>query len=70
MKPGDAVLYKGCDRYHWRDPMPSFYSKTELFKRKLFKQEDDSWYHQIFFHFVLADGYRAHFAYDGGANNF
>jgi len=70
MKPGDAVLYKGCDRFHWRDPMPSYYSKMQLAKRKLFKQEDDSWYHQVFFHFVLADGYRAHFAYDGGANNF
>lgn len=66
MEPGDAVLYMGCDRPHWRKPMPSFYSKTQLLKRKIFRQEDDSWFHQIFFHYVLANGYRAHFAYDKG----
>lgn len=23
--PGDALFYKGCDRYHWRDPIQSEY---------------------------------------------
>ena len=22
LKPGDGLLYKGCERPHWRDPMP------------------------------------------------
>lgn len=58
MEPGDGVLYKGCDCLHWRDPMPSKYPKIlSIF--------DDSYYHQIFFHYVLADGYRCEFANDG-----
>ena len=23
LKPGDGLLYKGCERPHWRDPMPT-----------------------------------------------
>ena len=49
LKPGDGMVYKGCERPHWRDPMPS---KVEKY------------YHQIFFHYVLQDGRRAHCAWD------
>jgi hypothetical protein len=56
LKPGDAVLYKGCERPHWRYEMP-YPSKIV---------EGELYYHQIFFHYVLQDGLRAHFAYDRG----
>jgi hypothetical protein len=50
LKPGDGLLYKGCERPHWRGKMPG--SRT------------DNYYHQIFFHYVLQDGNRAHCAWD------
>ena len=57
LKPGDGLLYKGCERPHWRDPMPG---KT----KKVFGKKVELYYHQIFFHYVLADGQRAHCAWD------
>ena len=39
--PGDGVIYKGCERPHWREPM---------------KGNHKSYYHQIFFHYVRRDG--------------
>ena len=61
LNAGDGILYKGCERPHWRDPMP-----TPKKKAKLFGREDLSeyYYHQIFFHYVLQDGQRAHCAWD------
>ena len=59
LKPGDGVVYKGCERPHWRNRMPGFLD-TKLYKNKL----DKLYYHQIFFHYVLQDGYRTNFAYD------
>jgi len=59
LNPGDAVLYKGCERPHWRDPLPSRHKG--IFS--IFKKED-TYYHQIFFHYVLADGLRCHRAFD------
>ena len=60
LNPGDGLLYKGCERPHWRDPMPG----TPLGKKskKLFgkKPQQEYYYHQIFFHYVLQDGQRAH----------
>ena len=50
LKPGDAMLYKGCERPHWRNEMPG--------------ESEDLYYHQIFFHYVLQDGQRAHCAWD------
>lgn len=64
LNPGDVLLYKGCERPHWREPLQSAYSKKELFFRKLKKIDDDTMYHQIFFHYVLADGIRLHHAGD------
>ena len=50
LKPGDGMVYKGCERPHWRNPMPG--------------EGRDTYYHQIFFHYVLQDGQRAHYAWD------
>jgi hypothetical protein len=61
LKPGDGMVYKGCERPHWRDPMPTEYTKTWYGKRK---EKEGLYYHQVFFHYVLANGYRAHFAGD------
>ena len=54
---GDGMVYKGCERPHWRDPMPTP-------KSKLFGENREYYYHQIFFHYVLQDGRRAHCAWD------
>jgi len=61
LKPGDGMIYKGCERPHWRDPMPTQYEKT-WYGKKIIKKE--IYYHQIFFHYVLQDGYRAQYAWD------
>jgi hypothetical protein len=58
LAPGDGMVYKGCERPHWRTPMPGKRKWFELFKK------DDFYYHQIFFHYVLQDGCRSHFAFD------
>ena len=51
LDPGDGVLYKGCAIPHWRDAMIT---------------GENFYYHQIFFHYVLQDGYKAQFAFDRG----
>lgn len=53
---GDGMVYKGCERPHWREPMPG--------KRKGWFNRKEYYYHQIFFHYVLQDGQRAHCAWD------
>jgi len=66
LNPGDGLLYKGCERPHWRDAMPGLPPKgkksKKLFGRK--QAEPNYYYHQIFFHYVLQDGLRAHCAWD------
>lgn len=52
--PGDAVLYKGCELEHWREPLMG---------------NKDTYYHQIFFHYVRRDGYNVQYAYDSTAGN-
>jgi hypothetical protein len=56
LAPGDGMLYKGCERPHWRNPMPS----SGLL------DDSQTQYHQVFFHYVLADGERSHYAFDMG----
>lgn len=51
LKPGDGMIYKGCERPHWREELPV-------------KKKKEVYYHQVFFHYVLADGYRAQCAND------
>jgi hypothetical protein len=58
--PGDGMIYKGCERPHWRDPMPGV-KRNKI--RKFFKQPE-FYYHQVFFHYVLSDGLRANHAGD------
>lgn len=64
LNPGDGMIYKGCERPHWREPMPSNYKGLIKKWRDYRKIKDDTYFHQIFFHYVLADGIRAHFAWD------
>ena len=61
LEAGDAMIYKGCERPHWREPMPGLLESIRdgLDKHSLY-------YHQIFFHYVLQDGIRAHYAWDKG----
>ncbi len=56
LEPGDGMIYKGCERPHWREPMPG--------KKKTWWNRKEDYYHQIFFHYVLADGIRSHCAFD------
>ena len=60
LESGDGLIYKGCERPHWRLPMPGV-KRNKI--RKFFSKEE-LYYHQIFFHYVLSDGQRSHFAGD------
>ena len=62
LEAGDGMVYKGCERPHWRDPMPGLL-ETSL-ERAKGNQDFSLYYHQIFFHYVLQDGQRAHYAWD------
>ena len=64
MKNGDAAVYKGCEREHWRDPLESKYNKVQNLWRTFRKQEDDTYHHQIFLHYVNAQGPFVHHAND------
>ena len=57
LEPGDGLLYKGCERPHWREAMPGK-------NKRVFGKKVEYYYHQIFFHYVLQDGRRAHCAWD------
>ena len=59
LNPGDGLLYKGCERPHWRDAMPGTFEEMN--------GHEKFYYHQIFFHYVLQDGMRTHHAFDRGA---
>ena len=58
LNAGDGMVYKGCERPHWRDPMPGKKKFWNIFKK------ENLYYHQIFFHYVLADGQRVECAND------
>ena len=56
MNNGDGVIYKGCEREHWRDPMPD---EVSFWKKKIAKikgKEIEQHHHQIFLHYVDANG--------------
>ena len=61
LKPGDGMVYKGCECPHWRNPLEREFSKTWYGRSQ---EVPDRYYHQIFFHYVLADGIRADHAFD------
>ena len=62
LDPGDGMVYKGCERPHWRDAMQPPKVKKGWFSKE--KEKVEYYYHHIFFHYVLADGQRAHCAWD------
>jgi len=64
MKDGDMVIYKGHEIEHWREPLKSKYGWTGKFFNKVKKKVDDTYHHQIFFHYVNAQGAYVHHAYD------
>jgi len=64
MKNGDAVIYKGCEREHWRDPLQSRYNTLQRKWRSFKKKEDDTYHHQIFLHYVNSQGPYVHHAND------
>ena len=64
MHDGDAVIYKGCERSHWRFPLESRFNKVERKWNQIRKIYDDTYHHQIFMHFVNAQGPNAQYAYD------
>jgi hypothetical protein len=64
MKNGDAAVYKGCEREHWRDPLQSKYGKRQRLWRTIKRLEDDTYHHQIFLHYVNSQGPYVHCAND------
>ena len=64
LEPGDGLIYKGCERPHWRLPM-SGVRRNKI--RKLLGM-NEYYYHQIFFHYVLSNGKYSYFAGDEGKN--
>lgn len=67
LQNGWGILYKGCEREHWREPLKSRHKKTKQFINSLMKRKDDTYHHQIFFHYVRANGERAHCAWDASS---
>jgi hypothetical protein len=61
---GGGIIYKGCEILHWRNPLESKYNKYQKFARKLLRKPDDTYHHQVFFHYVRANGPRVHCAND------
>jgi len=64
MKNGDGCIYKGCDIPHWRPSLASKYSKIGNLWRTFRGKEDDTYHHQIFLHYVNAQGPFVHHAND------
>ena len=66
MNDGDGVIYKGIEIEHWRNRLDSKYNRFQRYIKKLRKIEDDTYHHQVFFHYVRAQGNYVHHAYDRG----
>jgi hypothetical protein len=64
LQDGWGLIYMGCDVEHWRDPLSSRYNKLGRFINKIIRKPDNSYWHQIFFHYVRANGNRSHFSGD------
>lgn len=64
MNNGDGVIYKGCSAEHWRDAMPD---EASWWRKKIAKirgKEIEQTHHQIFFHYIDANGPFLSCAYD------
>ena len=66
MNDGDGVIYKGIEIEHWRNKLDSKYNRFQRYIKKLRRIEDDTYHHQVFFHYVKAQGNYVHHAYDRG----
>ena len=64
MNDGDGVIYKGIEIEHWRNRLDSKYNRFQRYIKKLRKIDDDTYHHQVFFHYVKAQGNYVHHAYD------
>ena len=64
MQDGDAVIYKGCERPHWRFPLQSRFNNVERKWNQVRKISDDTYHHQIFMHYVNSQGPNVQYAYD------
>lgn len=69
MNDGDAAVYRGCEREHWRDPLESKYNAIVKKARSLRGLEDDTYHHQIFLHYVDANGPFVQYAGDNSKWN-
>lgn len=56
MKDGDGVIYKGCERTHWREGLKSKHNNITSKLMKLSNKKDDTYHHQIFMHYVNSQG--------------
>jgi hypothetical protein len=61
LNDGDGVVYKGCERLHWRSKFPVEYDTDWKGKKT---NRNGLYHHQVFFHYVLQDGFRSHHAWD------
>ena len=57
LSAGDAILYKGCEVFHWRNE----FDKRNILLHNIIPQK---YYHQLFFHYVLSNGNNVHYAFD------
>jgi hypothetical protein len=64
IEDGWGIVYMGCNVEHWRDPLKSKYNKAAQLANTILRKQDDTYYHQIFFHYIMANGTRPHYDYD------
>ena len=64
LENGWGMVYMGCEREHWRSPLKSRHSSLGKIANKILCRQDDTYHHQIFFHYVRANGLRAQYAWD------
>lgn len=64
MNDGDAIIYKDCQIPHWRKELPSKYNKKENIIKTFRKFDDDTYHHQLFFHYVNANGHYLQYAFE------
>lgn len=64
LEDGWGLVYMGCDVEHWREPLVPTHNKIKKFFDRSKKDLSKDYHHQIFFHYVRANGLRSHFAND------
>ena len=83
LQRGDGMIYKGCERPHWRNQLQKESVKvydvqySEMDSDEIYTvsnggqviEKEGLYYHQIFMHWVLADGLRAYKAFGNDDGN-